>query len=124
MYLLTLTQIRFRPRDDVQTVTYQRRIPDWLSQWTVANNYAPYLMADNYEPDRQVVRALVVNKFLTNMRSAVGELMIRSDVDHLDDFEFKYNLHRVAVGEESTYVCCGSFHGGQGLKEQLTGEPE
>lgn len=115
MYLFQLTRISLRSRPDVQTVTYAQRVPEWLSQWTVANNFGPVLMDGREASDIDYFASVVVNRFLANMRHAVPELMKRGAADHAADFVFDFNVSVINLGVEAKYVACGSFHGDRGF---------
>ncbi len=111
MYLLILKRIEFRQRDDLQTVAYAKAVPNWLSQWTVANNYAPYLMHGRDAEDRIPTCELIVNDLLDSLDSALPEHFKRTRLSHAGDFTFSYNLYVAEVGKPSRYVGVGSFNG-------------
>jgi hypothetical protein len=111
MYLLQIKAVNFRSRPDEQTVTYTKRIPDWLSQWTVANNFHPYLMEGREPADLEQAMRLVVARFLEMLNSALPELVKRDPRSHAADFTFSYKVICVEVGKEGKAVSQGQFTG-------------
>lgn len=124
MYLLVLKKIELRKRDDVQTVAYAKAVPEWMSQWTVANNYNPYLMDGRDSDEINRVGELIVNDFLDSLDSALPEHRKRTRLSHAGDFTFSYNLYVCEVGKASKYVGCGSFIGEDVLRASMTDEEQ
>lgn len=108
MYIIQITRINFKNRPDDQTVTYAKRVPEWLSQWTARNNYAPLLCLDLEEGLREQ-QANVIDQFWADMNSAVPELCKRTKAEHMADFSFDYTIHNGAPGLKTVYHGCGNF---------------
>lgn len=108
MIIVQLTRIKFRNRPDVQTVTYTKRIPEWMAQWTVGNNFPPALSAGN---DTQAIERQWADLFWSHMQSALPELCKRGKLDHLADFEFRFTQQVCEPDKLARYVGSGSFIG-------------
>lgn len=108
MIIVQLQAIKFRSRPDVQTVTYARRVPEWMTQWTVAANYAPALSEGR---DISAIEEQFADSFWRDMNNAVPELCKRDKLDILEDFEFKYVLYEAQPGQIARFAGSGSFLG-------------
>lgn len=88
MRLATLNAINVRGEDNFPPV-WMKRVKDWMSQWTVANNYGPVPIDDTSLPALQAWRDQLLRQVHQHFDSILPSYM-KDTFDPAVAFEFVY----------------------------------
>ncbi len=113
LLMVTLKSIDYVERPDVHTISYAKRVKEWLSQWTVAANYTPIVTALVGDIAQNAIVSAAVDQFVAQhigwLRSGnVLSELTQEDRDYHNDFRFVYEIYVAESGEPMKYNGRGS----------------
>ncbi|QRE00152.1 hypothetical protein [Burkholderia phage BCSR5] len=89
-------------KNDFQTIGYQNRIDNWMTQWTIINNFHPVVIdRDTQKLDDILTRwcekhiSVVKREFRDSIHAAY-----RDHYDFAADFEMTYSVQDIVLGTE------------------------
>lgn len=114
LIMVVLKSIDYVERPDVHTISYAKRVKEWLAQWTVAANYTPIITAAvGGNIAQNVIVAAAVDQFVAqhigwlHSGNVLSELT-QADRDYHNDFRFNYEVYVANSGEPMQYNGRGS----------------
>jgi hypothetical protein len=106
--MVTLNRVTFKVDDDLHTIAYARDIKNWMSQWTVVNNFNPICTAVSESMDflpterLAAIKKAAISKFIAVHIERVKTLFpehTKVDRDYSTDFGFNFSVFIADSGE-------------------------
>jgi hypothetical protein len=106
-----------------QSINFNRRIKEWMDQWTVENNFNQYVLTPEQHANN-VHKVEWAEHFLSSMRNAIGYTL--KDYDFSDDFVFMWYEENITAGTgfSNSELSCHATNSGKVLLRDMIDAPQ
>ncbi len=103
LVMVKMTAIEYKENEDLHTIGYSRAVKNWMSQWTVVNNFSPivFISADEEESNALKLsnaKRKMIDQHINTLKSVLSG-HTKAVRYYEEDFVFRFEIYEA---EEDT----------------------